>query len=163
MEGKNFSNQKMHWGERQKIKIILKKSFLGAFFMVSGAGGKTGFGLFFQGTKKEIAFKLASFLHTNSVSFALLEKIFVFCLLSSSFLTTSWSAFGLHWCRLDFDLTGGSWRCGWAHPIFDLGCHRHEGRFYVCSVLSRCLQEWNAQRISVFLKNKKIRESLSTF
>ena len=98
---------------------------------------------------------LQLFFRVFCFSFRIGKESFCFCLL----LTTSWSAFGLHWCRLDFDLTGGSWRCGWAHPIFDLGCHRHEGRFYVCSVLSRCLQEWNAQRISVFLKNIKIRES----
>ena len=140
MEREELFKSKKCTEKRQKFKIILKK-FWAILWVFRGRGNGRRL------RKTEFANELAFFY----TPICFWKKGFLSELKKFGALTTSWSTFGLHWCRLNFDLTGGSWGRRWAYPIFDLGCHRHKGRFHVRRVFGWCLQKWNAQCISVFL------------
>lgn len=63
--------------------------------------------------------------------------------------------FGIfNWTTLiDFHLTGRFSSAGrWSNAILDLSGHGHKRLLNIGSIFGRCLEEWNAQLVCVFLK-----------
>lgn len=64
---------------------------------------------------------------------------------------------------INFHFAGGFGSTGWrSDTILDLGCHGHERLFNIGGILGRCLEEWNAQLLCVFLWLKQQQKTVYT-
>lgn len=71
-------------------------------------------------------------------------------------LVSAASRFGcLYWLSLIYlnFLSCFCCRWRWSHSVLDFSSHCHECLFYVCCILSRCLQKWDSKLVSILLES----------